>query len=78
MAAIRPSRTPMSAEYHGDPVPSTMWPFRMTMSNGRTAAVEAWVAAVSEAMASVIATVSETSFGIGSGPPIRGSCGNCV
>src|SRR5579864_5957261 len=32
MAAILPSRIPMSPEYHGEPVPSMMWPFVMTMS----------------------------------------------
>ena len=30
--AILPPRIPISPEYHGDPVPSTMWPFRMTRS----------------------------------------------
>ena len=33
MAAIRPPRIPMSPEYQGDPVPSTMCPLIMTMSN---------------------------------------------
>src|SRR5690242_10456487 len=32
MAAILPSRIPTSAEYHGEPVPSTMWPLVMMMS----------------------------------------------
>ena len=34
MAAIRPERIPRSAEYHGEPVPSTMRPFSMTTSKG--------------------------------------------
>ena len=32
MAAIFPSRIPMSPEYHGEPVPSMMWPWVMTRS----------------------------------------------
>jgi len=32
MAAIFPSRMPRSPEYHGEPVPSMMWPLVMTMS----------------------------------------------
>ena len=32
MAAILPSRMPMSAEYHGEPVPSMIRPFRITVS----------------------------------------------
>src|SRR5262245_56455207 len=32
IAAMRPSRMPTSPEYHGDPVPSTMWPLLMTVS----------------------------------------------
>ena len=32
MAAILPPRMPMSPEYHGEPVPSMMWPLRMTIS----------------------------------------------
>ena len=27
IAAMRPSRMPTSPEYHGEPVPSTTWPF---------------------------------------------------
>ena len=34
IAAIRPSRMPTSPEYHGEPVPSMMRPFRMTRSKG--------------------------------------------
>src|SRR5579863_5061178 len=33
IAAMRPSRMPTSPEYHGEPVPSMMWPWRMTTSN---------------------------------------------
>src|SRR5215471_17205265 len=33
IAAILPSRIPISPEYHGEPVPSMMWPFVMTISN---------------------------------------------
>src|SRR5580704_9076978 len=33
IAAILPSRIPMSPEYQGEPVPSMMWPLVMTMSN---------------------------------------------
>ena len=32
IAAMRPPRIPMSPAYHGEPVPSTTWPFRMTRS----------------------------------------------
>ena len=32
MAAILPSRMPMSPEYQGEPVPSMMWPLVMTRS----------------------------------------------
>jgi hypothetical protein len=32
MAAILPSRIPTSPEYHGEPVPSMMWPLVMTTS----------------------------------------------
>src|ERR1041385_7176483 len=32
MAEILPSRMPRSPEYHGDPVPSMMWPLVMTRS----------------------------------------------
>src|SRR6202035_5779282 len=32
MAAILPSRMPTSPEYHGEPVPSMMWPLVMTRS----------------------------------------------
>ena len=32
IAAMRPSFTATSAEYHGDPVPSMTWPLRMTRS----------------------------------------------
>src|SRR5262249_44344889 len=32
MAAILPARMPMSPEYHGEPVPSMMWPLVMTTS----------------------------------------------
>ena len=32
MAAIFPSRMPRSPEYHGEPVPSMMWPLVMTRS----------------------------------------------
>src|SRR5437762_13847791 len=33
IAAILPSRIPMSPEYQGEPVPSMIWPLVMTMSN---------------------------------------------
>src|SRR5437870_9873746 len=33
MATIRPSRIPMSPEYQGEPVPSTICPLVMTMSS---------------------------------------------
>src|SRR5215813_4142082 len=36
IAAIFPSRMPMSPEYQGEPVPSIMWPFVMTRSNDCT------------------------------------------
>ena len=42
MAAIRPSRMPTSPEYQGEPVPSTMWPFVMTMSKRRPPHGRAW------------------------------------
>src|SRR5581483_8590944 len=32
IAAIFPSRMPISPEYHGDPVPSIMWPLMITVS----------------------------------------------
>src|SRR5581483_3372370 len=32
IAAIFPSRMPISPEYHGDPVPSLMWPLMITVS----------------------------------------------
>ncbi len=44
MAAILPSRMPRSPEYHGEPVPSMMWPLVMTRSNA--GGVWAWTAAV--------------------------------
>src|SRR4029453_4721191 len=51
----RPLRIPTSAAYHGDPVPSTMWPFRIRMSNG---AREVWgwdrTPSVSSAQSSVV------------------------
>src|SRR5436190_20470581 len=39
IAAIRPFLMPTSAAYHGDPVPSTTCPFRITRSKGRESGV---------------------------------------
>src|SRR5277367_6243882 len=41
MAATLPSRIPTSPEYHGDPVPSMIWPLVMTKSNGGGGAARA-------------------------------------
>src|SRR5580698_5988562 len=38
IAAMWPSRIPMSPEYQGEPVPSMMCPLMMTMSKGASAA----------------------------------------
>jgi hypothetical protein len=38
MAEMRPSRIPMSPEYHGEPVPSMMCPLVMTRSKDASAA----------------------------------------
>jgi len=36
VAAILAPRIPISPEYQGEPVPSTMWPLMMTVSNDRS------------------------------------------
>src|SRR5437879_2985122 len=40
IAAIFPSRIPISPEYQGEPVPSMMWPLMMTISNGCSACLD--------------------------------------
>src|ERR1700688_1747271 len=41
MAAMRPSLTATSPAYHGEPVPSMIWPFAMTRSY--SAAAASWI-----------------------------------
>jgi hypothetical protein len=73
MAAIFPSRMPTSPEYQGEPVPSTMCPLRMTMSNAASgiAAVVKLIAQVIAAMTSMGAAFRMFGLSVNSAPRFK-------